>query len=388
MTATSLSSTPSARPSLRRRLGAWLKPIEIGGRYFLEWCVGRLLASPRSSDPIPLTPSKVLVVRLDQRVGNLLLLTPLLAALRQRFPNAELALLCHEKVDRVVAQLPFAVRRYHYVKWAFFSERSSFRLIRQLRRQGFDVAIDAGGIEKASLTHPVMTRLAGAKATIGVMRPRVGRLYSHPVAAPDGVEHEIDVRLRLLAPLANPAGARACRDMHYASEARLNGLAAGRAEWLRSLIPAPTQTVLCMVGGRLAERQLSAAEWGVWLRDLPSERELLLLFGPGEEAQAEQVAKEVVAHSPSRTVRLGPQTSLDELALLFRRARLVVGHDTGTSHLAAAVGAALCVVFIATDPLRYGHTGGRMRWIDLRLASPSVRASVAADALGAFDRTI
>jgi 3-deoxy-D-manno-octulosonic-acid transferase/heptosyltransferase-1 len=62
-------------------------------------------------------------------------------------------------------------------------------------------------------------------------------------------------------------------------------------------------------------------------------------------------------------VNLGGQTSLRELACLYRRAALVVSTDSGPMHLAAAVGTPVVALFGPTDPARTGPYGAGHRVI-------------------------
>ncbi len=56
-------------------------------------------------------------------------------------------------------------------------------------------------------------------------------------------------------------------------------------------------------------------------------------------------------------VNLGGQTSLRELACLYRQAALLVTTDSGPMHLAAAVGTPVIALFGPTDPVRTGPYG-------------------------------
>jgi ADP-heptose:LPS heptosyltransferase len=75
----------------------------------------------------------------------------------------------------------------------------------------------------------------------------------------------------------------------------------------------------------------------------------LVTWGPGEERLAERV----VAASRDAATRCFP-TTLVEYVAIARRARLVVGADTGPLHLACAVGTPVVGIYGPTDPARNG----------------------------------
>lgn len=73
---------------------------------------------------------------------------------------------------------------------------------------------------------------------------------------------------------------------------------------------------------------------------------------------------------------------LRETAALMARARVVVGNDAGTSHLAAAVGAPVLALFGPTDPLRWSPPGRRvrvLRWSADRSVDPGEVLSALGD---------
>jgi heptosyltransferase-2 len=81
----------------------------------------------------------------------------------------------------------------------------------------------------------------------------------------------------------------------------------------------------------------------------------LLISGPAEQAHNTHLA--YPAHFPS-----WPQAQnlpLPNLAALLARCQVVVGHDSGITHLAAAVGTTTLALFGPTDPLLWGPRSWR-----------------------------
>ena len=71
---------------------------------------------------------------------------------------------------------------------------------------------------------------------------------------------------------------------------------------------------------------------------------------------------------------LGGQTTLRELAALYRDASLVITTDSGPMHLAAAMGTPVVALFGPTDPARTGPYGGGHRIVRRALScSPCFR---------------
>jgi heptosyltransferase-1 len=87
----------------------------------------------------------------------------------------------------------------------------------------------------------------------------------------------------------------------------------------------------------------------------------LVNYGPGEEELA--VAVEAAGEGAARKI----SCSVSELIALTRRARLLIGGDTGPMHLAAALKVPVVAIFGPTSPARNGPFGTQS--IVLRSAS-------------------
>ncbi|HEU5101395.1 MAG TPA: glycosyltransferase family 9 protein [Roseiflexaceae bacterium] len=90
--------------------------------------------------------------------------------------------------------------------------------------------------------------------------------------------------------------------------------------------------------------------------------QLVLTGGPDEQA----LVAEVAAHMQSSALSLAGQTSLGQLAALLRRSALVLGVDSGPLHLAAAQGVPTLHLYGPGDAARFGPWGDPARHIVLR----------------------
>src|SRR5687767_14173746 len=119
-----------------------MKRLERVLKLALAWGMAALLWRPgrraRLSDRLR-TAKRVLVVRLDNRIGEALLTTPLIAALAGR----EVHVVTHPKCTRVLEGVPGISRLWAYdgrLKWLGRMSPG----VRALRAEKFDAVIDCG----------------------------------------------------------------------------------------------------------------------------------------------------------------------------------------------------------------------------------------------------
>ncbi|HWV38870.1 MAG TPA: glycosyltransferase family 9 protein [Vulgatibacter sp.] len=315
--------------------------------------------------PRTLPPGKVgriLVIRTDERVGNVLLTIPLLRALRRGLPGAEIVFLHAASKAALVRGLPYVDRLEPFEKKRFFRSPLAFaaQLLR-LRRERFDVAIEAGHYHAFSLTAALIARVVGPRVVIGHDRGPARHFFDHAVSLPPGVVQDVEAKLQLLTPLGvAPAGTwletPLARDPDAAAEveALLGGMG---LEDARLLVVNP--------GARKLDRRWPPARYAEVTARIAAEHGLvpLVVWGPGEEALAAAVVEGTGA-----CARLAPPTDLRQLAALFARASLVLTNDTGPMHLACAAGAPTLAVFLTGDAARWGHRLPSFRSVDV---SPS-----------------
>lgn len=331
-----------------------LKRLEVLAKLLLATLASGLFYRPRfwrRPDRALARRGKVLLVRIDARVGEALLTTPLLSALRALPHPPEVHVLVHQKVARVLEGHPLIDRLIAFDRTALFLGPWAMG-IRPLRRERYDVVVDCGNWEVPSVTSAIVSRLVGPRAAVlGPALPPVGWLRTHPVSPLRDTRSEVAQRLHLLSPLAAPAHPP---DLSFrkpepsvAVQKLISGLGTGTFAVVNP-------------GGRLGWRRVPLEAFGAAARALlEAGVRPVVTYGPGEE----ELAYRVNELAPGSL--LPPPTTLDDLAALMQAARLTVCNNTGPMHLSVAVGTPTLGLFLRMEVERWGHPRAPHRMLDL-----------------------
>lgn len=316
-----------------------MRALSRAGKRFSAWLLGAVLRR-LSRRKVPDRIRRVLVIRVDQRVGNVLLTSPLVVSLQEHLPDAEIQVLVAPSkasiLEGVAPTIPFDKKLAWRRPWAMVCA------LWALRRARFDVAIDAAHWHTFSVTSAALLAWSGAPVRIGHDRGPEHRFANRLVAPPTGSEWEITSKLRLLEPLGIAPGPVKMR----------TGLGRGAAaERMRAWLAARgiDRPVGLAPGGRKADHRAPVELYaGLGRRARGLGHAAVVLWGPGEEALARAVADACGAV-------VAPPTSLDELAALMRACAVVVANDTGPMHLSVACEVPTIALFRGADPARWGH---------------------------------
>lgn len=339
------------------KFGHWGKRV-LGG------VLGVLLPTP-ANVPVETVRDvrRVLIVRPNFRIGNTLIATPLISALRQRFPGAQLDYLCGDTTASLLAHLPvdtvFPIsRRFILRPWRFIT------LFVRLRRTHYDVAIDGG---MNSFSGGLYTYLTGAHYRIGcggkadrflnVRLPQVRAAHAYD---------SVPAFARLLG-VSCPG--------HPVYEVGAEEQAAALGVLMRLQL-AVGSTVLpfvgVFVGGHLKKRWPSA-RWIELVCSLAHSGASVIVFLGPEELPFESEYRRQVPPS----VRILPPQPLRIFAALWGAAHVVVTPDSGPMHLAAALGVPAIVLLQRDDSRRFAPQGAQDRVL-VRPTTAEVIAAVTA----------
>ena len=311
-----------------------LKRIEVGSRrLFNKWFLKdrspvRVLSL---DDALTLdTAPRILFLRQD-RIGDVIVTTPLLKAVRDRFPNAHLGMLLSKNnvaVKQAVA--PYVNEILVYQKT--FS--SLISVIRKVRAGKYDVVIDL--LDNASSTSSVFVTYSGSRYAIGVEKENSG-VYTHVVPLkPRSDVHIVERIAELLMPLGiNPT----LIDLRPLYNFSVEELSAARAS---IGIDGQEAALGVILSGSMASKRYGTEKTIAVLKIIMKSRPDVkpFIFGaPGEEEDVREVAVATGAQEVEAS------TSFHAFAALLHEMSALWTPDTSTVHLAAAWNIPCCIMF-------------------------------------------
>jgi predicted lipopolysaccharide heptosyltransferase III len=304
----------------------------------VETKAGFVLSEDES--PQPLAPARwdweavkrVLVVRL-RSIGDTVLATPSLFALKRFLPKAQVDILVEDWVAPLLTDHP-------HIDNVIVIERGGFMtrlgVARELRAERYDVVYNLHG----GTTATFLTRASGARHRVGFKTYQYANLHTQLAPSPlllwgQQKTHSVEQQLALLGWTGVPVSDRPRTQL---------GISPGAVESVNQQLAA----------AGLADRQIAlihpaaAFETKRWatenfarVAEFVAERGLapVAIAAPHEVGMIDTLLNEASVHV------LSLELSLPEVTALAARSKLFIGNDSGIAHIAAAVGTPSVVVF-------------------------------------------
>ncbi|MDG4907105.1 lipopolysaccharide heptosyltransferase I [Mesorhizobium sp. WSM4898] len=231
-----------------------------------------------------------------------------------------------------------AIRRWRKKPFGGGTWREMAGLRRALRSRRYDLVIDAQGLLKsAAVARQSGAPIAGFDRS-SAREPSATLLYERKYAVRREL-HAIE-RTRRLFGLA----------LGY--QADLSTLSSGIVPPAGGLSGVEGKTAFLLHGTSREDKKWPVEDWVETARRLVSQQFTPIVTWSNE---AEKCVAEAVAGAVPETV-LVPKSPLADVAAILGRSTLVIGADTGLTHLASAFGLPTVAIFLATEP---GLTGPR-----------------------------
>ena len=306
-------------------------------------------------------PERILLCN-QGHLGDAILATALLPALRAAFPGAKIGMLVHPGSAPLVSGHPdvewiHTVEHWHlnrrgsgwWPRWR--SHRSSrARTLAELRARGYQLALDTHPFFPNSI--PLLWR-AGIPRRLGWSGAGFGRLLHQALDEPAAAPNMLARHARLLSlGLGIPVDPGSLRP-----SLKVPLPAAQAWQAVRQEMRVPDRFLALHVGAHAAHKRWSAGQWLGLAQGLASAGHSMVLLG----ASPEEVAVcELIAAQCPQAVDLSGCLSLDLLLAAIASCSLLLSHDSVAAHMASAFDRPrICLVPGIQDPSIWHRTEAR-----------------------------
>lgn len=305
------------------------------------------------------TPRRILIVRLSA-LGDIVMASGLIPALKTAHPDAEVSWLCEAGCAPLLKHNPrlkqvliwprtqweqlFKAKRY----LALWREVRQFRAM--LRAQQFDLVLDGQGLLKSGL----LAWFTGAPRRVSIIAREGSHRLVHEVVTPTpGADPVMGSEYRFLSRYLGAPQGSFVHDLAVgeAQQARARQVLAEALQAARTAHSGRPLVVLCPFTTR-PQKHWVEANWAelaqaLWDQGLQP----VVLGGPTDR----EAAARIVADVP-QVPSLAGALKLDESVALIADAHLLVGVDTGLTHMGTALRVPTLALFGSTRPYLQGPT--------------------------------
>ena len=309
----------------------FIKQIELAGRRFIIAILNRKKRETITSFPLPLPENPTILFLRQDRYGDAIISTPIIAAIAKRYPQARLSILLGENNKDIGDLLPFRCETYVYRKQL----RNDIKMLRSLRKRKIDVLIDM--TDNPSATSSIITAMVGARDASGIDKENA-ESYNVLVERLDRGTFHISRRVaELLRPFGIDPSDIDLRPTLIGAAAKVPGRIA------LNISGKPTRYLRPEVNAALAK--LLASD--------DSCNEVLVFSTPSDAADAGKI----VALASDDKVKVAPLTkSFAEFARAIATCEYIVTPDTSVVHLGSAFNTPMVVWYDMAPPTLHHWT--------------------------------
>lgn len=326
------------------------------------------IARPHLSRIEP-APNRILIKAVNW-LGDIVMSLPAMRAIRHAFPEAHLAVLIKNDLasffdgaDWIDEVIPYSITPYSVAK-VFRGLDDRRKIIAEIRARHFDLAI----LMPNSFESALWIRAAGIPMRAGFSRDARGAMLTHKATPPrDALEvHQVNYWLAMI---RDTLGVDVDVDDHT-NDIAISPAPANVArirDWLASHRRHPNAPLIAIAPAAAygPAKEWPAEKFALLIDQLGEkiDAECVLVGAPSERARCEAVA----SLSSNGAVIAAGETSVGELIVLLSLSSAFIGNDSGSMHLANALGIPTVGIFGSTNPTRTGPSGTTSRVIWHRL---------------------
>lgn len=280
----------------------------------------------------------ILVIRTD-RMGDVILSTPVLTALKNRYPDSHITMMVRNYTREIIENHPDVDQIILYDS----PELSKFgTLFRYVRKQNFQIAI---------LLHPkfrlalllflaqIPVRLSSGYRWYSFLFNR--KVFEHRKTAE---HHEVDLNLRMLKKIDVPFP-HEVEFKFYIPESAIHSI----NNLLKNHnIPENHQLVIIHPGSGGSALDWPLKKFAGLCDRLSAMSDVTVILTGGSNEH--EIVNVVLNNSKSQPIKLVGELTIKQLAALLKRSHLFISNSTGPLHLAVAVGTEVISFFCPVIP--------------------------------------
>lgn len=282
----------------------------------------------------------ILVCQTGGWIGDMVLLTPALRALKHAYPESRLELLLRPRVADLMETHPYVDACLVDGK-ADGRNRSLMKLVRQIRDGAFDVAVV---LHPTSFRNALLPFLARVPIRVGTSVSGRGMLLTTSFRD-DTTVHEVRRYLRVLQLLDVDPVSDVLEFWHTDADHQfIEGLLDHEG------VSPQDRLIAVNLGTTWRTKRWDVSNFAEVIRQigyLAPETKIVLIGSSTEEPLTEEVSASLPI------VNLVGKTSILQLGALLERCEVCLTCDSGPMHIAAAVGTPTVALFGPTDPVRH-----------------------------------
>lgn len=310
---------------------------------FLEDRIGRPVMQPDDVDWKSI--ERILIIRPQDQMGDFLLATPAIRALRNRFPEARIGIVVKDYFADTMINSEFVNDVLIFCRSGRDWTLKKLRTLWKKLRNRWDLAVVLSS-ESHSLTADVLVHLSGAKYGLGSERDIFGgctRNFMYNLLAPDSKTglHQTERNLDIVRHIG--AGTDDLSEAVHVSEEEKQTLRQRYSEIYEQNGP----VIGLHIGANKPENRWPIENFVELTARLKANGmdNLAVYWGPQEQ----DLADTFFSRADFDVQRI-PPSSLRNQIIHFSLCDVAVCNDTGVMHLCASVGTPLAAIFGPTDP--------------------------------------
>jgi heptosyltransferase I len=301
-------------------------------------------AGKQNIAPIDLSGNKRLLIVKMSAIGDVVLASPVASALRRTYPRLRISWAVEEHTLALVNDNPNIDRVVIFPQMSRIGRepgipQRALRALKVLRSEHYDIVLDLQGLLRSA----IVAMLSGAPVRVGLPRRREGaHLILRRIPIPKGC-HVVEEYLAC----ASFLGA-STSEVSFHVPLSTQALVAVEDLLQKTGVPKDLPIAIINPSTSGSWRSWSIENWRTVARLLAKDLTVLVVGAAAQQPRHAEVARDM----NGRVFDLTGRTTLLELIALLSLCSVHLAGDTGSAHIAAALGLPVVGVYGPTNPLR------------------------------------